>query len=121
MKKMIVSILAALALVGCSQDDTPVNEGGDVSFVVNASGLGAGRKEAIIPEKIVISLEDKDGRSVFNDKVFDLTSTDHGYSTQTLPFGKGEYRITKYLVISGVTATYATPKTGESYRKTTSI
>lgn len=108
----MVSIIAALALIGCKDDETPVNEGGNVSFVVSGSGLGAGRKAGIMPEKLVVSVEDEDGRAVFNDRVLDLTSSDHGFVTAIFPFGKGTYRVTKYLVISGETATWATPKAG---------
>lgn len=112
MKKIIVSLLAAVAVIGCNQDDTPVSEAGNVSFVVNGSGLGAGRAAGLTPEKVVVSVEDKDGKVIIDNKVFDLASTDQGYATEVLPFTKGEYRVTKYLVISASTAAYATPRIG---------
>lgn len=109
---VIVAITAALVMFSCDQDDTPVDVIGSVSFVVNGSGLGAGRMAGITPEKVVVSVEDKDGKTIFDNKVLELESTLHGYETEKLPFDKGEYRITKYLVISGTTVTYATPRTG---------
>ena len=112
MRKMIVSILAAVAIVSCSQDDTPVDSAGSVSFVVNGSGLGAGKISGLTPEKLVVSVEDKNGKTILSNKVLDLTSSDNGYSTQSFPFETGDYRVTKYLVISGETAAYATPRTG---------
>jgi hypothetical protein len=112
MKKLFAFLLAAATIVRCSPDDAPGDVIGSVSFVVNDSGLGAGRIAGLTPEKVVVSVEDQDGKVVFNNKIFALTSTDHGYESEKLPFTQGEYRITKYLVISGTTAAYATPKTG---------
>lgn len=112
MKKLLVSFLAAAALLGCDQDDTPVDVKGSVSFVVSGAGLGAGRIAGLTPEKVVVSVEDKDGKSIIDNKAFDLTSADGGYATEKMMLEEGEYRVTKYLVISGTTAAYATPRAG---------
>jgi hypothetical protein len=112
MKKLFVSLLAAMAIVGCDQDDTPVDVTGSVSFVVSGSGLGAGKIAGLTPEKVVVSVEDNDGKTIIDNKVFDLTVADGGYATEKVLLDEGEYKVTKYLVISGETAAYATPRSG---------
>jgi hypothetical protein len=89
-----------------------VDATGSVSFVVSGSGLGAGRTSGLTPEKVVVSVEDKDGKTIIDNKVFDLTSADGGYLTEKVLLDEGEYKVTKYLVISGETAAYATPRSG---------
>ncbi len=112
MQKLFVSLLAALFLIGCGQDDTPVETTGSVSFIVNGSGLGAGKVAGLTPEKVVVSVEDQDGKVILDNKVFDLTFRDQAYSTEAQQFTKGEYVVTKYLVISASTAAYAAPRVG---------
>ncbi|MEJ0032552.1 MAG: hypothetical protein WDO15_20330 [Bacteroidota bacterium] len=109
MKKTFVAILAVLTIASCNQDDTPVETTGSLSFVV--SGSGPARTD-LAPDKLVISVEDGQGKTIFDNKTFDLTQSDAGYATLPLPFDNGDYRITKYLVISGTTAAYATPRSG---------
>jgi hypothetical protein len=112
MKKILVMFLVALAVVGCDQDDTPVDTTGSVSFVVTGSTLGVGKSSGFTPERLLVSVEDVDGKTILDNKVLTLTSSDLGYTTESLVLDRGEYKITKYLVISGEIAAYATPKTG---------
>ncbi|MEI9920443.1 MAG: hypothetical protein WDO14_16860 [Bacteroidota bacterium] len=110
MKKPFITLLAVMAIVSCSQDDTPVDSTGSLSFVVSGSGPNWGAD--LIPEKLVVSVEDANSKTIFDNKVLTLTSSNNGYITETLKFDGGEYRITKFLVISGSTAAYATPRSG---------
>ncbi|HZY78750.1 MAG TPA: hypothetical protein VFE50_04455, partial [Cyclobacteriaceae bacterium] len=110
MKNILFLFLAAVAMVGCNQDeDTPVETTGSVSFVVSGSG---GKIAGLTPERLVVSVEDKDGKTIIDSKILNLIPVDQDYRTQDVLLDKGEYRITKYLVISGQTAAYATPKSG---------
>lgn len=112
MKKVIVSLLAAIALISCGQDETPMETTAKVSFVVNGSGLGAGRVAGLTPEKLVVSVEDKSGKVIFENKTFNLKASDNSYRTDVVILAAGEYRVTKYLVVSGQSAAYVTPRTG---------
>jgi hypothetical protein len=114
MKKLIVSFVAALAIIACSQNDSPVETMGSLSFIVNGSGpsAGSGWTADLRPEKVIVSIEDTDGKVILDNKVFDLISKEGAYTTEVLPFDAGNYRITKYLVISGSAAAYAAPRSG---------
>jgi hypothetical protein len=112
MKKILVMFLAAVAFVGCDQDETPVDTTGSIAFVVSGSGLGAGKIAGFTPERLVVSVEDLDGKTILDNKIFALTPVEQGYSTESFKLGRGQYLVTKYLVLSGQTAAYATPKTG---------
>lgn len=109
MKK--IAILAMFAVVSCSQDDTPIDASGSVSFAVSGAVPETGR---IVPEKLVISVEDANGKTIFDNKIVTLAQTERGYATEGFQLENGDYRITKYLVLSGTEATYATPKAGAS-------
>jgi hypothetical protein len=108
MKKNFVAVLALLAIVSCNQEE-PVGATGNVSFAVSGSVPDTGSQS---PEKLVVSVEDVNGKTIFDNKVVDLVQTDGGYSTEAFQLDDGEYRITKYLVISGTEAAYATPRAG---------
>jgi hypothetical protein len=110
MKK--IAILALLAIVSCNQDDSPIDPNGSVAFAVNAGGPEAGKNVSLIPEKLVVSVEDINGKTIFDNKVVTLVQTSRGYTTEGFQLASGDYRVTKYLVISGTEATYAAPKSG---------
>jgi hypothetical protein len=110
MKK--IAVLALLAIVSCNPDDAPVDVTGSVSFSVSGSAPEAGGNDSPVPEKLVVSVEDANGKTIFDNKVVTLTQTNSGYSTESFQLESGEYRITKYLVISGTEAAYATPRAG---------
>jgi hypothetical protein len=109
MKKTFVAILAVLTIASCNHDDTPAETTGSLSFIVSGSGLGLTN---LAPDKLVISVEDANGKTIFDNKVLTLTEGDAGYSTEPLPFDNGNYQITKYLVVSGTTAAFASPRSG---------
>lgn len=112
MKKILVMFLVAVAVASCDQEDTPVETTGRISFVVNGATIGAGKISGFTPERLVVSVEDANGKTILDNKIFTLTPSEEGYKTEDLPLERGLYKITRYLVISGETAAYATPKVG---------
>jgi hypothetical protein len=114
MKNKLVLALAAIVMFACDREDTPSDLTGGISFVVTQSTPGAGRKQTLTPEKLVVSVEDNEGKTILDNKVLALSLKDHLYITETLSIQPGQYKITKFLVVSGETAAYATPKTGAS-------
>lgn len=112
MNKVIVSLLVAAALISCEHDDAPVETTTNVSFVVNGTGLGAGRIAGLTPEKVVVSIEDKDGKVILDNKTFNLVAKENSYETEVIVLSTGDYRVTKYIVVSGKSAAYVTPRSG---------
>lgn len=114
MRKVFLAASIIALLAGCDRDlaDTPEQNAGSITFLVPASAPGAGKTFASTPEKLVVSVEDKDGKSILEGKILTLSATDRGYSTEAIPLPKGEYTITKFLVLSSDRVTYASPKSG---------
>lgn len=111
-KKLII-LIASIAVASCDPDnDSIVETSGSVSFFVAGAGPGVGSTVSLAPEKLIVSIEDIDGKTIADNKVYTLTQSNGGYATENIVFETGQYRITKYLVISGTTAAFASPRAG---------
>lgn len=116
MKKTLkqISVVAWIIFIvlACGPDETPIDNDGGISFIVHPAVPEVGRTRALVPDKLVLSLEAEDGRTIFDDKEFQLSSSSEGYRTESIPLALGAYKVTKYLVISGDEVVFATPRTG---------
>lgn len=122
--KMIMAAFTVLAVMvqSCNNRDKeqPVPAEGRVEFafeVIDNPDGGrkgdAGRTEADIPSKVVISIEDDLGNPVYTLEELTLFEFNGSYVTEPLILQVGSYKLTEYLVLDDEDATiYATPQEG---------
>ncbi len=119
---MTAFIVLAVMVQSCNNRDKeqPTPAEGRVEFtfevIENADGGrkgSAGRTEADIPSKVVISIEDDLGNPVYTLEELTLFEFNGSYVTEPLILQVGNYKLTEYLVLDDEEATiYATPQEG---------
>ncbi|MDW3191170.1 MAG: hypothetical protein R8G66_02360 [Cytophagales bacterium] len=126
--KMIIAafIVFAVMVQSCNNRDNeqPAPAEGRVEFTFEvidnpdggrkgSSGKSAGRTEADIPSKVVISIEDNLGNPVYALEELTLFEFNGSYVTEPLILQVGSYKLTEYLVLDDEDATiFATPQEG---------
>ncbi len=119
---MTAFIVSAVMIQSCNNKDKeqprPAEGRVDFSFEVIDNPDGgrkgdAGRTEADVPTKVVISIEDNLGNPVYTLEELSLFEFNGSYVTEPLILQVGTYQLTEYLVIDDEDATiFATPQEG---------
>src|SRR5690349_21584844 len=89
MKLRLTLLMVLIAsILSCTDEDFSIKKTGLISFVVPVS-QSIGETPALI-----ISVEDKNGKSILQDKTLSLNLNNQQYTTEEIYLGNGEYHLT---------------------------
>lgn len=95
LSKFLILLTLTVAAYSCRKDDnTPMEEG--VKFAVT---LADQTNNAVTPTSVVISAEDLSGNQVYKNELIAVEHTNSLYTTKTVHFEPGSYKLTKFMVV----------------------
>lgn len=109
----LLSGVAAILLSACGKDidkNPPVDPGpidnkSYVQFTVTGMQLAGGQFYALV------SIEDKNGQTVVNNKKITVDQIQASYKTDKIELAKGEFKLTRFVIVKASdTAVFAAPK-----------
>ncbi len=112
MRKVVILAIAVVSLFNGCRDEQVTNKPGQLAFVIAPVVMRPGRIVSAELTSVVVSLEDANGKSVFDSKAFNLKADGANYTTDAIDVGNGQFRITKFWAMSGDDVSFAVPRSG---------
>ncbi|MGC4022518.1 MAG: hypothetical protein QM734_11520 [Cyclobacteriaceae bacterium] len=119
MKQLLLFLIVIIMVIGCSHDDVKITKDGSISFSLSSKPRQGGRETVgVVPAAVLISINDSQGKVVYENKKLTLFSFGQGYLSETLQLNVGNYKLTKFLVLDvNDKIIYATPLEGSELAK----
>lgn len=112
-KLFCLSLFLTLAAISCSEQETPVEQFGHISFRITGLEYRSGDGVEYAPLTLLLSLETSDGHEMYEQERFNLLATgQEAVTEQAILLPVGAYKVTKLVLISNDKAVYALPVTG---------
>lgn len=109
LKLALTNLILIWAITSCHKDAGVDN--GKVEFSIPSSGLPGGRISGL--KSILISVEDANGKSLFQRKALSLYSFGTEYLSDPVALTKGDFKLTEFIIVDeNNAAIYATPLEG---------
>lgn len=97
MKRILILLIAfvilAIVMASCSKENLNETIQGSIEFSFTT------QNDISTPATAVVSVEDGAGQSVYNNEQVSLTQSNGSYTTKTLTFDPGNYKLTKFMVV----------------------